>query len=150
MSPLRLVMCRRLHQIFCGLNKDTHQMTKRCKYHPLKTCNNDGITFGKFLPSEASAILGCPKLEFRAPVGALWWCSKYYADLPPQVWPHIANHPGETFCKSIKTWLSKAISNVYPTDIDSMYKAFCRVLHPQAPCGTSPVYNYPAWAAPGR
>ena len=72
MSPLRLVMCRRLHQIFCGLDKDTHQMTKRCKYHPLKTCNNDGITFGKFLPSEASAILGCPKLEFRAPVGALW------------------------------------------------------------------------------
>ena len=43
---------------------------KACKYHPLKTCSNDGITFGKFLPSEASAMLGCPKLEFRAPVGA--------------------------------------------------------------------------------
>ena len=65
-------MCRRLHKKFWGLDKDTHQITKPCKYHPLKMCNNDGITLGKFLPSEASAMLGCPKLEFRAPVGALW------------------------------------------------------------------------------
>ena len=65
-------MCRRLHKKFCGLDKDTHQITKPCKYDPLKTRNNDGIILGKFLPSEASAMLGCPKLEFRAPVGALW------------------------------------------------------------------------------
>ena len=70
-------MCRRLHKKFWGLDKDTHQITKPCKYHPLKMCNNDGITLGKFLPSEASAMLGCPKLEFRAPVGALWiWAPK--------------------------------------------------------------------------
>ena len=65
-------MCRRLHQKFWGLDKDTHHINKPCKYHPLKTRNNDGIILGKFLPSEASAMLGCPKLEFRAPVGALW------------------------------------------------------------------------------
>ena len=64
-------MCRRFHQKFCGLDKDTHQITKPCKYHPLKTRNNDGIILAKFLPSEASAMLGCPKLEFRAAVGAL-------------------------------------------------------------------------------
>ena len=51
--------------------KGTHQITKPCKYHPLKTCKNDGIVLGKFLPSEASAMLGCHKLEFRASVGAL-------------------------------------------------------------------------------
>ena len=74
-SPPRLAMCRRLHKKFCCLDKDTHQITKPCKYDPLKTRNNDGIILGKFLPSEASAMLGCPKLEFRAPVGALWkWC----------------------------------------------------------------------------
>ena len=56
----------------CSLDKDKHQMTKPCKYHPLKTCNNDGITLGKFLPSGASAMLGCPKLKFLAPVGAPW------------------------------------------------------------------------------
>ena len=71
-SPPRLAMCRRLHQKVCGLDKDTHQISKP-KGHPLKTCNNDVIALGKFLPSEASAILGCPKLEFRAPVGALWY-----------------------------------------------------------------------------
>ena len=71
-SPPRLARCRRLPQKFLGLDKDTHQITKLCKYQPLKTCSNDGITFGKFLPSEASAMLGCPKLQFRAPVGALW------------------------------------------------------------------------------
>ena len=70
-SPPRLAMCRRFHQRFCGLDKDTHQITKPCKYHPLKTRNNDGIILGKFLPSEASVMLGCPKLEFRASVGAL-------------------------------------------------------------------------------
>ena len=48
--------------------------TKSCKYHPLQTCNKDGITHGKFLASEASVMLGCPKLEFRAPVGAPWQC----------------------------------------------------------------------------
>ena len=37
----------------------------------MKMSNNDGITLGKFLPSEPSAMLECPKLEFRAPVGAL-------------------------------------------------------------------------------
>ena len=60
-------MCRRLHPKFCGLDKDTHQITKPCKHHQLKTCNNDGITFGKLWPSETS---------FRAPVGALWQCHK--------------------------------------------------------------------------
>ena len=69
-SPLLLAMCSRLHQQFCGMDKDTHQITKPCKYHPLKTCNNDGITLGKFLASKASAMLGYPKLDFRAPVGA--------------------------------------------------------------------------------
>ena len=68
-----LARCRCLPQKFWGLDKDTHQITKPCKYHPLK-CSNDGITFGEFLPSEASAMLGCPKLEFRAPVGAPWHC----------------------------------------------------------------------------
>ena len=63
-------MCRCFHQKFWGLDKDTHQITKPCKHHPLKTW----ITLGKFLPSQASAMLGCPKLEFRAPVGALWQC----------------------------------------------------------------------------
>ena len=52
----------------------------------IQTCNNDGITFGKFLPSEASAILGCPKLEFRAPVGTLW------CDVPPG-FSRSATHP---------------------------------------------------------
>ena len=101
MSPLRLAICRRLHQIFCGLDKDTHQLTKRCKYHPLKTSNNDEITFGKFLPSEASAILGCPKLEFRAPVGALWtryrssylwWYFTCVVQLLPVTFDWIAPH----------------------------------------------------------
>ena len=73
-SPPRLAMCRRFHQKFCNLDKDTHQITKTCNYHPFNTGNNDGIILGKFLPSEASAMLGCPKLEFRAPVGALWQC----------------------------------------------------------------------------
>ena len=34
--------------------------------------NNDGITVEKFLPCEACAMLGCPKVEFRVPVGTLW------------------------------------------------------------------------------
>ena len=42
-SPTRLAMCRSLHHKFWGLGKDMHQITKHCKYHPLKTCNNDGI-----------------------------------------------------------------------------------------------------------
>ena len=42
-------------------------------------CYNDGITLGKFLPSEASAMLGCPKLDFRAPVGAVY--HEYYVSL---------------------------------------------------------------------
>ena len=71
-SPPRLAMCSRFHQKFCSLDKDTHQITKTCNYHPLITGNKVGIILGKFLPSEASAMLGCPKLEFRAPVGALW------------------------------------------------------------------------------
>ena len=61
-----------LHHKFCDVNKDTHQITKPCKYHPLKTSNNDGIAVGKSLSCEASAMLRYPKLEFRAPVGAPW------------------------------------------------------------------------------
>ena len=36
-------------------------------------CNKDRITFGKFLLSEASAMLEWPKLKFGAPVGATWY-----------------------------------------------------------------------------
>ena len=53
-------------------NKDTHRIIEPCKYHPLETCNSDEIAVWMCLPWEAAAKLGCPKLEFRAPVGALW------------------------------------------------------------------------------
>ena len=39
-SPPRLAMCRRLQQKFCDPNKATHQITKPCKYYPLRTFNN--------------------------------------------------------------------------------------------------------------
>ena len=103
-SHARLAMCRRYHQKFCGLDKATHQITKPCKYHPLKTRNNDGIILGKFLPSEASAMLGCPKLEFRAPVGALWfWLRKGLS--PGKPLPQLAIREDANFF--VQNWTKK-------------------------------------------
>ena len=73
--PPRLAMFRRLHNKFCGPDKDTQKIIKPCKYHPLETCNSDEIAVWMCLPWEAAAMLGCPKLEFRAPVGALCFTS---------------------------------------------------------------------------
>ena len=52
-------------------------------------CYNDGITLGKFLPSEASAMLGCPKLEFQAPVGAVY--HEYYVSLSVATFTNMVN-----------------------------------------------------------
>ena len=71
--PPRLATFRRLHNKFYGPDKDTYKMIKPCKYHPLETCNSDETAMWMCLPWEAAAMLGCPKLEFQAPVGALWW-----------------------------------------------------------------------------
>ena len=137
-SPPRLALSGRLHKKFYGLDKDTHQITKPCKYHPLKTCNNDGITLEKFLASEASAMLGCPKLEFRAPVGALhddvikWkhfprnWPFVRRIHRSPVNSPHKGQWRGALIFSLVCTWINSWVNNAEAGDLRRI-QAHCDV-----------------------
>ena len=70
----------------------------------------------------------------------IWqWCLKYDADLLSKAWPHIAMGTlapiirEKLFVNQSKIWFSKGDSNVYPTAINSMYKAFCKVKCTRSP-----------------